>query len=56
VTGSQLRRGACVLTLHRVVERAERAHDVRRESFGVLLDALADRGPFSVELARRASS
>ena len=52
MTGSQLGRGACVLTLHRVVERAERAHDVRRESFGVLLDALADRGPFSVELAR----
>ena len=52
MTGSQLRPGACVLTLHRVVERVERPHDVRRETFRVLLDALADYGPFSVELAR----
>jgi hypothetical protein len=44
--------GACVLTLHRVVDRPERAHDVSRGSFDRLLDTLTRRGPVSVELAR----
>jgi peptidoglycan/xylan/chitin deacetylase (PgdA/CDA1 family) len=42
-----------VLTLHRVVDERERAHDVRRESLRWLLDTVAHLS-FSTELARPA--
>ena len=52
MSGLERRRGACVLTVHRVVGRPEIVHDVRRESFSAVVEALAKRGTFSVELAR----